>query len=343
MTSRTMTCYLLYEDSKMASGVVRAAIAKLFDEECSFSYTERGGKVVDLSRKLLEKVGEDSNVEIFDSFCQELISSVETCLVSTTRCRSVAARREKAQVKFHQCRLTILPDIWSRFFIAIGLVVDDPLLLQSVSQHIFDIQLIQHFQAQGQVSSSSIEVPALLTREEENILRYACGFVPFKLRKRYEKQSSDKAAHFVECLSSMAVNGQENFQDYTTEWIRKVNRGGLFCTNDQAYELFCAIEREVRVRLPQHLLSQHSCKSELIEAIVSNEDVQFMWSLLSADIDSEAFACELLAEMIKLWVTIRGFSTVSEWVEQYKASSKTTTQKSKGLRKTLAQSSAQID
>ena len=68
-----------------------------------------------------------------------------------------------------------------------------------------------------------------------------------------------------------------------------------------------------------------------------------MWSLLSADIDSEAFACELLAEMIKLWVTIRGFSTVSEWVEQYKASSKTTTQKSKGLRKTLAQSSAQID
>ena len=157
-----MMCYLLYEDSKMASGVVRAAIAKLLDEECSFSYTERGGKVADLSRKLLEKVGEDSNVEIFDSFCQELISSVETCLVSTTRCRSVAARREIAQVKFHQCRLTILPDIWS---IAIGLVVDDPLLLQSVSQHIFDIQLIQHFQAQGQVSSSSIEVPALLTRE----------------------------------------------------------------------------------------------------------------------------------------------------------------------------------
>ena len=76
--------------------------------------------------------------------------------------------------------------------------------------------------------------------------------------------------------------------------------GGLFCTNDQVYELFCAIEREVRVRLPQHLLSQHSCKSELIEAIVSNEDVQFMWSLLSADIDSEVFACELLEEMIKL-------------------------------------------
>ena len=99
----------------------------------------------------------------------------------------------------------------------------------------------------------------------------------------------------------------------------------------------------MRVRLPQHLLSQHSYKSELIEAIVSNVDVQFNWCMLSVDIDSEDYACELLEEMIKLWVTIRGFSTVSAWLEQYKASSKATTQKSKGLRKTLAQSAAQTD
>lgn len=211
----------------MASGVVRVAIARLFDEESSFSYTERGGNAAYLSRMLLERAGQDSNVETFDNFCQELVSTIQTCLVCTTRCRSVAARREKAQVKFYQCRTTILPAIWSRFFMAIGLVVNDPLLLQSVSQHIFDIQLVENFQAQGQ-ASSAVEVPATLTTEEENILRYACGFVPFKFLKRYEKQSSDKAVQFVECLSSMAVNGQETFQDYTTEWTRKVNRGGLF-------------------------------------------------------------------------------------------------------------------
>lgn len=68
-----------------------------------------------------------------------------------------------------------------------------------------------------------------------------------------------------------------------------------------------------------------------------------MWSMLSADIDTEAFACELLEEMIKLWLTIRGFSIMSTWVEQYKASSETTTQKTKGLRKSLAQGSAQRD
>ena len=86
--------------------------------------------------------------------------------------------------------------------------MDDPLLIQSISQYIFDIKLVEHYQGQGQVSSSCIEVPVTLTTEEENILRYASGFVPFKLIKRYEKQSLDKAVQFVECLSSMAVSGQ---------------------------------------------------------------------------------------------------------------------------------------
>ena len=331
----------------MASGLVRTAIAQLLEEENCFAYAERGKKITVLSRTLLEMVRQDHNVKIFDRFCQELVSTVRTCLVpATTRCRSVAARREKGQMNFYQCRIAILPAMWSRFLIAIGLVADDPLLLQSVNQRIFDILLVEQFQGEGQSSSSSTKVPIMLTAEEENILRYACGFIPFKLLKRYQKQSTQKAAQFVECLSSMAVSGQENFQDYTTEWIRKVDRGGLFCASEHAYELFYAIEREVRVQLPWHLqsyLHSDSCKKDLIEAVVNNDDVQFMWSMLSADIDNEAIAGELLKEIANLWVTIRGFSIVSAWVEQYKASMKTNTQKSRGLRKTLAQSTVQTD
>ena len=135
--------------------------------------------------------------------------------------------------------------------------------------------------------------------------------------KQYENESSDEAVQFVAHLSSMAVNGQDNCQHYTTEWIRKVNRGGLFCTNDCtndcAYELFLAVKRKVRVRLPQHLLSQHRVirVSSLKLYIVSNNDVQFNWSMLSADIDSEVYACELLEEMKKLLVSMQGFSTAS--------------------------------
>ena len=63
----------------MASGIVRAAIvAELKDEECSFLYTERGKNNADLSRKLLERVEQNSNGEVFNNFCQELMSTIQT-------------------------------------------------------------------------------------------------------------------------------------------------------------------------------------------------------------------------------------------------------------------------
>ena len=75
--------------------------------------------------------------------------------------------------------MSSLPPIWSRFSNAIGLEVDEPLLSKSVNQHIFDTLLVKHFQAQ-EGPSSSIEVSTELTAEEENILRYASGFIPFQ-------------------------------------------------------------------------------------------------------------------------------------------------------------------
>ena len=47
----------------------------------------------------------------------------------------------------------------------------------------------------------------------------------------------------MECLSTMAVNGDESsFLSYTLEWNRTVNRGGLFEVNDETYRLFKQIE-----------------------------------------------------------------------------------------------------
>ena len=320
----------------MASGIVRAAISQLFDEESSFTYTERGKTVAELCRKITDSVIQESNVELFDGFCQELLTAIKKCMPSTTNSKSIAVLRQKAQMQFHNCRMSTLPRIWSMFSTAIGLEVDEPLVMQSVNQHIFDTLLVEHFQAQERPSSST-EVCTQLTAEEENILRYASGFIPFKLLNRYLKQSTEKASQFVECLSNMAVGGNEtSFHHYTTEWIRKVNRGGLFCINDDAYKLFYKIEQKVRTRLPQQLKSRDGCKEELIKTVASNDEVQFMWSMLSVDID-DSFSYELLDDIIKLWVTIRGFSTVSAWMEEYKQTTKTNTQKSKGLRKTLSQ------
>lgn len=48
--------------------------------------------------------------------------------------------------------------------------------------------------------------------------------------------------------------------------------------------------------------------------ITKNEDIQFYWAILSQDINDP----ELLGEIIKLWITVRGFSITATWMEVYK-------------------------
>ena len=73
---------------------------------------------------------------------------------------------------------------------------------------------------------------------------------------------------------------------------------------------------------------------EVTEHILKNEDVQFHLSIVACDWEEEE-AKELLQQVVKMWVTIRGFSYASAWVEKFKSTSAKLLQKSKGLRKKL--------
>ena len=71
-----------------------------------------------------------------------------------------------------------------------------------------------------------------------------------KLLKRYEKSSAVDAVCFTECLSSLAVDGDESsLLEYTMKWTRLVNRGGLFEINNTAFMLFKEIELIVHKHL----------------------------------------------------------------------------------------------
>ena len=59
------------------------------------------------------------------------------------------------------------------------------------------------------------------------------------------KTEGEKAARFVECLDRMQVDDQTpeppSFLNYTTQWIKQINRGGLFEVNDDAYRVTCFV------------------------------------------------------------------------------------------------------
>ena len=55
-----------------------------------------------------------------------------------------------------------------------------------------------------------------ISAEEENAIRYTCGYVTMKLKNRFEKRNGEKAAQFMECLSHMANSGDDSsYYDYT--------------------------------------------------------------------------------------------------------------------------------
>ena len=112
----------------------------------------------------------------------------------------------------------------------------------------------------------------------------------------------------------MAVNGEESdFLSYTTKWSLLIDRGGLFEINDSTFMFFKAIEVEVRTKFEGSDLG----RNELIAEVASDDTVQFLWTIVSIDITDEEAAVKLLADVIGLWVTIRGFSIAGAWMEQY--------------------------
>ena len=89
-------------------------------------------------------------------------------------------------------------------------------------------------------------------------------------------------------LRKVAREGS-NVLEYTERWLTLVNRGGLFLLNDDPFSFFIHVERCDQIVLPKHVLSplsddQDSFKQDVHDGIVSDEDVQFFWALLSQEI-----------------------------------------------------------
>lgn len=88
----------------------------------------------------------------------------------------------------------------------------------------------------------------------------------------------------------------------------------------------------MELELRRHMtITSTGMKDKLLEEILKNDDVLFYWNLVSVNWSDESD--ELLKLLSEQWITIRGFSFVSAFIELYKQDKKQTIQKSKGLRK----------
>ena len=146
-----------------------------------------------------------SDTVVFNTFCCELCSSIRDCL-HHPRIKAQSAR-ERAYRCFNQARLMELPRTWKRLFSRISVIgqqFDHPLHLQAVNRRLFNQLLTNKLLCETSATNSTSLCDAALTlsNEEENAIRYACGYVCMKVLKTLRSSKKANAIQFAECLSN---------------------------------------------------------------------------------------------------------------------------------------------
>ncbi len=289
----------------MASATVRAALAAVIQK--TPAKTSRSCKLREWAQELIDKSSQgDIHLEAFDKFSLEIIKCFKDMILSVAdKYKLHTSKREFLWKEFHLATITGKPlELWKQLISKLEMSIDDCLLEQSLYQEVFEMSLKEHFVAVCQKTVASVG-EVRLSADELNVLRYVSGYVAHQLLKRYERKSTDVYEQYVTCLGEMAVAGEGgDLLSYTTIWMEKVNRGGLFPVNDNTFHLFIEIEKCVRQYLLQHLAKPSSDRDSYLrnvhQKIVDNEDVQFHWTLLSQDVDNPNHSISLLEEIIKL-------------------------------------------
>ena len=123
------------------------------------------------------------------------------------------------------------------------------------------------------------------------------------------------------------MNGSDKNGD-GEEWINAINRGGLWQVNDDVFQTFLTIEELIQEELCLEKCLFDARKQQLIEKVISNDDVLHQWLFCVSDAE-ESIANVLLQKVVELFLNIRGFAFASSCVELYKQANKKTLSKKK--------------
>ena len=162
---------------------------------------------------------------------------------------------------------------------------------------------------------------------EGNALRYAASYVVHHVFKGVKKSSHELKRDVTDCLMQLVLGKQEDCEQGTAEeWTNLLDRGGLWHVRETTFQVFNALEEGVRQFLSE--LSSPAAatglKAKFVAKLVTNDDVQFHWSIATAsfDIDDTEVHETVLRKITELYITIRGFAYASAWIEQYKQTPK---------------------
>ena len=198
--------------------------------------------------------------------------------------------------KYHEVRSSDTYATDWRIFLQESIIAErSPIFCQYVGHYVFKELIKLHHPIEP---SSTVAIEPL-THTETCALRYAAGCVLRMLKKKLKKSTHPLREDIQLCLLDLLDDGDEEGGE-SNEWVQLINRGGLTLVNNTTFELFVAMEYELRKHICQ------GCSLDLDDvtrAVRDNEDVQFLWSIVSAEWEEES-ASALLQIIVNHWVRI---------------------------------------
>ena len=243
---------------------------------------------------------------------------------------------------FHQYKLKSIKE-WKLFLASLQILTDGK-HIHIVYQHLL-LDLVALIIKDRNTADSPPQNPSsdvVLSKQEEQVLRYAAGYVPFALCEKLRRQRNNTAAKFCKILSTWRVcstNTAKTFLEYTNDWINVQNRGGLFHVKDDVYLLFRTMENEIRPILSKENLEKcagQNIKSSLRETILSKHRVHDYWCNLTKDNITGDSSRRLLDMVVNLWIKIRIKAFLKVYLDLKKATNQVSKKAEKALRKELA-------
>ena len=288
------------------------------------------------AERLLEWCCRKENSDALNKFTQELADSLRK-VITTSKTKKFSCNCEKIWRNFFLLRTS--PEFinrWNTFLKDSGVIVK-PVLFQHLSDLIFRKFLSDHFQVayiDQQADSKDLE----LQDSERGVLRYVAGYICRHLRKKLERGSHEFKEEMILCLMDLVKDPQDDEAKLETDeqWTNLIDRGGLWHVKESTYQFFHAVEHIIRDGLLTIKNPSLPLKQEMIKR-VTEDDVLFYWLIVAADfeIDDDEIHKVLLHKIAELYITVRGFSLASGWLEKYKQRTKKSTQCTKSLRRDL--------
>lgn len=274
----------------------------------------------------------------------ELVEAIEREVAETMSSGSFSSfdqLKRSSITKFHKFRTYKLPELLT--CLSSLPCMDNIFVWQMVAEEYFHLNL---------------QAPSKLTCKKErnfdvvekNAVRYAAGFVLRKLKRKFGLRKD--CLPCIDCLQQMMYDPTDldfdqqeddpalafdDFEEYTKVWLKKTDRGGLLHVTEEAFWLFCEIEREVNENLTQSFNGERLSVGDLTSKTCQNQTIRCIWALINV-IEDKDMAQHLLESIIEEWVVLRGHSLCSYFLEVFKKANKETKNK-KSLRKELKRAS----